>query len=234
MTSTFTYKEIKPTYLYIKQHSVTGLKYFGKTTSPDPINYLGSGVYWNRHIKKHGKQFVETIWLSDLYYDTSIREPALHFSCENNIDTTPTIWANLILEDGLTGGSRKGRIRSVETVKKYSDAHANRTPEQKAATSKKISETMSNKSPEEKAAIFKKMSETMSNKSPEEKAAANARRSTALMGKKKGPRSVEAKANMSAAQIGKKRSAESIAKGTETRKANVAAKQPLLPQGTVL
>ena len=28
----------KPTYLYVKTHNKTGLKYFGKTTTPDPNN----------------------------------------------------------------------------------------------------------------------------------------------------------------------------------------------------
>ena len=71
MTSTTIYTPILPTYLYIKQHSITKKMYFGKTTRPDPMKYKGSGVYWLRHIKKHGSRFVETIWLSDLYYDTS-------------------------------------------------------------------------------------------------------------------------------------------------------------------
>lgn len=97
------YTKITPTYLYIKQHSITGLKYFGKTTKQDPIKYLGSGTYWKNHIKKHGKQYVETLWVSDLYYDTSITEHALHFSIENDI-TDSKEWANLILENGLDGG----------------------------------------------------------------------------------------------------------------------------------
>ena len=38
-------KLFSPTYLYIKQHSVTGKLYFGKTSKPYPYveNYLGSG-----------------------------------------------------------------------------------------------------------------------------------------------------------------------------------------------
>ena len=102
MTSTSIYTPIKPTYLYIKQHSITGLKYFGKT-SKDPYKYPGSGTYWLRHITKYGKQFVKTLWVSDLYYDTSIADIALHFSKENNIVESNN-WANLILENGLDGG----------------------------------------------------------------------------------------------------------------------------------
>lgn len=93
MTSISTYTPITPTYLYIKQHSITKKKYFGKTTKKDPYKYNGSGPYWIRHYKKHGKQFVETLWVSDLYYDTSITEHALHFSYENNIAESKD-WAN--------------------------------------------------------------------------------------------------------------------------------------------
>ena len=126
MTSKTTYKEIVPTYLYIKQHSITGLKYFGKTTRPDPIKYLGSGTRWTKHIEKFGKEFVETIWLSDLYYDTSIVEHSLHFSSENKIDTSPNIWANHIPENGLDGGV-SGRKHSDETKAKISASHIGKT-----------------------------------------------------------------------------------------------------------
>jgi hypothetical protein len=48
-----------PLYLYHKKHKITGLNYFGKTDN-DPINYNGSGVYWNSHLRKHGK-LIETV-----------------------------------------------------------------------------------------------------------------------------------------------------------------------------
>ena len=102
MTSTDIYTSIAPTYLYIKQHSITGKKYFGKTISDNPHKYQGSGTVWLRHIKKHGKEFVKTIWVSDVYTDTSIIEIALHFSKENNIVESDD-WANLMLENGLDG-----------------------------------------------------------------------------------------------------------------------------------
>ena len=103
MTSTSIYQPLKaPTYLYIKQHSITKLKYFGKTVK-DPYQYNGSGVYWQSHVKKHGVKFIETIWVSEPYLDTSISEIALHFSIENNIIGSDS-WANLILENGLDGG----------------------------------------------------------------------------------------------------------------------------------
>jgi len=109
------YTTIIPTYLYIKRHSVTKLKYFGKTSLDDPIKYLGSGTYWTKHINKHGKQFVDTIWLSDLYTDISISEHALHFSHENDIVKSDE-WANLKLENGLDGGAYLPSQPTVERI----------------------------------------------------------------------------------------------------------------------
>lgn len=118
MTSTTTYQEITPTRLYIKQHSITGLKYFGKTTQADPYKYLGSGKHWVRHYKKHGKQHIKTLWVSDFYYDTLIVKVALHFSEENKI-VESSDWANLILENGLDGGGRNNC--TPESIQKAND-----------------------------------------------------------------------------------------------------------------
>jgi hypothetical protein len=98
---------IKPTVLYILQHSITGLKYFGKTTQ-DISKYKGSGVYWTSHIKKHGKEHVVTLWVSDPYIDSdAIVEFALSFSEEHNIVKSKD-WANIKPENGLDGGGATG------------------------------------------------------------------------------------------------------------------------------
>ncbi len=94
---------IKPTVLYIKQHSITGLKYFGKTTR-DPLKYNGSGKHWLRHIKKHDKGYVITLWVSEPYIDSdAIIEFALAFSRDHDIVASKD-WANIINENGLDGG----------------------------------------------------------------------------------------------------------------------------------
>jgi len=49
-------------YLYVKEHSVTKLKYFGKTTRSHVENYDGSGKYWKDHINKHGREHIKTVW----------------------------------------------------------------------------------------------------------------------------------------------------------------------------
>jgi hypothetical protein len=97
---------MKPTYLYIKKHTITGLKYFGKTTKEDPIAYLGSGIHWKRHIKKHG-EFIETIWYQLFTDEKLLTDYATKFSKENNI-TESKEWANLKDENGLDGGMEKG------------------------------------------------------------------------------------------------------------------------------
>lgn len=94
-------------YLYVKQHTITGLKYFGKTTKKDPLKYHGSGTYWKRHIKKHGLEHVITlnIWKYENIDECS--KFALDFSHENNIVESSS-WANLKPENGRDGGRPKG------------------------------------------------------------------------------------------------------------------------------
>lgn len=111
-----------PTWLYIKQHNETGLKYFGKTTTDDPIKYLGSGIYWTRHLKNHGDN-VSTIWCKLFEDKDSLVEYALDFSIKNNIVESAE-WVNLKNEDGLMGGNHnrftpEGRAVLSEKSKKY-------------------------------------------------------------------------------------------------------------------
>lgn len=102
MTNKSIYKDFKPTYLMIKQHKITGLKYFCKTTKKDPVKYLGSGVYWREHLKEHGK-FVQTIWCKLFDDKLELKEFAEFFSEEFDIVKSP-LWANKKLENGLDGG----------------------------------------------------------------------------------------------------------------------------------
>jgi len=154
----------KTTYLYIKQHAITGLKYFGKTTKSDPVKYKGSGTYWMRHLKDHGNH-VNTLWYQLFENEFELREYALNFSREHQINSSKE-WANIILEDGLDGvvvGTipwNKGRQRTPEEkalmsqrrregIEKKKQAGIDvcwnkgrqRTPEEKALMSQKIRET---------------------------------------------------------------------------------------------
>lgn len=115
-------RDFKPTYLYIKQCNTTGLKYFGKTVSKDPVKYKGSGKYWLRHIEKYGNN-VTTVWHQLFTDQDTLVEYALRFSETNNIVESKD-WANLKPENGLWGGGVKGAKikRTPEHNKKISDA----------------------------------------------------------------------------------------------------------------
>lgn len=103
----------RPTYLYIKTHNITGLKYFGKTVG-DPYKYKGSGVRWLNHLSVHGNNVsTEVIGLFESKEECNNR--ALEFSIENNIVEEPG-WANLIIEDGLMGGFTKDQGEKIRQL----------------------------------------------------------------------------------------------------------------------
>lgn len=89
-------------YLYIKCHTKTGLKYFGKTIK-NPYEYQGSGVYWNRHLDVHGRDEVQTLNVWEFNNQKDCTDFALNFSKTNNI-VKSTEWANLMEENGISGG----------------------------------------------------------------------------------------------------------------------------------
>ncbi len=106
-------------YLYIKQHSVTGLKYFGKTRKQNPFTYNGSGTYWQNHINKHGKEHIQTIELYGFDNQDLCTRFALKFSKDNNIVESEE-WANLRPENGLDG---------ITVGTKFSETHKRKLSE---------------------------------------------------------------------------------------------------------
>lgn len=105
----------------VKQHNKTGKKYFCKTTRLDLIEtYSGSGVYWKRHLKKHGNDW-SNIWVSEIFYDKEdLVEFALFFSEFHDIVESKE-WANEKPENGLDGGDTSMFIDYVQTGKKSSE-----------------------------------------------------------------------------------------------------------------
>lgn len=125
-------EKFTPTWLIIKQHNKTGLKYFCKTTNKDPIKYLGSGTVWRRHIKKYGKD-ITTLWCQLFFSEQEIKEYATKFSIENNIISEKDefgnkIWANLIIENGIDGGGNKDVPMEDFQKEKLSDKWWVKTP----------------------------------------------------------------------------------------------------------
>lgn len=90
----------------------------------DPVKYKGSGLHWQRHLKVHGND-VTTIWYQQFTDENAIVEYATNFSIANNIIES-TEWSNLKNENGLDGGSKKGRVFSDITRQRLSNAGKNR------------------------------------------------------------------------------------------------------------
>lgn len=108
-------------YLYLKTHNITGLKYLGKTEK-DPFAYLGSGSYWKKHIKIHGKDITTEI-LFQTEDKEVFKQTALRISEELDVVNSPS-FANMRPEDGDGGDTsqtdsyKKSRQQRVETLKK--------------------------------------------------------------------------------------------------------------------
>jgi len=106
-----------PTYLYVKIHNKTGLKYFGKTVQ-DPFKYKGSGMRWMNHIKKHGYDVTTEI----VGYYTNEQEcflAAQKFSDENKIVESKE-WANIVTEN-LSGGAEPGKLGNIALQKRLQE-----------------------------------------------------------------------------------------------------------------
>lgn len=110
-------RKFKPTYLYVKKHNITGLKYFGKTVL-NPFIYKGSGKIWRRHISKHGND-VTTEIIGFFENEDECKKIAIEFSVKNNI-VDSSEWANLMNENGIDGGALVYTDEMRETQRKSS------------------------------------------------------------------------------------------------------------------
>lgn len=120
-------KPFKPTFLYVKQHLVTKMKYFGMTHSKDPLTYLGSGKYWKHHINAHGREHVKTVWHRLFTNKEDLKEFATFFSEEMDIVNSKE-WANLIPEDGTGSAGNTGKSASEATRKLWSEQRKGYVP----------------------------------------------------------------------------------------------------------
>jgi hypothetical protein len=111
--------DFAPTALLVMTHNVTGLKYFCKTTRLGFLHkYKGSGVYWKRHMRLHGRDV--TVGVLGVYFDKDrCMSAALNFSKENDI-VKDSGWANCILENGLDGAG------AGEANHRYGKPHPNK------------------------------------------------------------------------------------------------------------
>jgi hypothetical protein len=102
-------------YLLVKTHLKTGLQYLCQTKQ-EPFKYLGSGIYWRRHLKTHGKE-ISTHILRECNDRTEVEYWGRYYSDLWNV-VESAYWANLKPETG-DGGSNGGtpRIKTSLTMK---------------------------------------------------------------------------------------------------------------------
>ena len=106
-------------YLMIKTHCKTSLKYLCKK-STDKIescySYLGSGKYWKKHLKRHGKDIV-TVIIEICDSKKDLTEKGIYWSRKLNIVNSEE-FANLGEERGDGGPTMLGRKITPEQKKR--------------------------------------------------------------------------------------------------------------------
>jgi hypothetical protein len=148
-------------YLYVKQHSITKLKYFGKTQSSNPYKYPGSGSYWSKHIRKHGKSHILTLEIWGFDDQQLCTEFALKFSEENNIVESKD-WANLRPENGIDGLPKgfNGHM-TEERRKQNSERWLNNNPNNLPGARERMSKRVAgDKNPAKRTEVREKMKGT--------------------------------------------------------------------------
>jgi hypothetical protein len=84
--------------LMVKTHSVTGLKYLCITKRENYEDYLGSGIYWLKHLEKYGNRITtKLLYQTEDYIDFVGK--CNHYSMMYDIVYSKE-WANLVPETG--------------------------------------------------------------------------------------------------------------------------------------
>lgn len=93
-------------YLCVKIHNITGLKYLCQTKRSDPHKYLGSGVYWKKHLNIHGKNITTNI-IKECHTLDELKHWGEHYSEIWDVVRSHD-WANLVPESGVGGRTTWG------------------------------------------------------------------------------------------------------------------------------
>jgi hypothetical protein len=109
-------------------HKKTGLKYLGQTKR-ELSTYNGSGTYWNKHLKVHGKDIEKTV-LHESTNKLEIDQLGLYYSKLWNIvkavdSNNKKIWANEKPESGHGGNSPEIVAKVRETKKRNGTLESN-------------------------------------------------------------------------------------------------------------
>ena len=217
------------TYLYVKTHTISGLKYLGITRQSDPHKYRGSGKRWLNHLRKHGATYTTEI-LKECEHPAMLQFWAQHYSDLWNVAKDDR-WANLMPETGL---KQPPTVRTPESISKQVATMKGR--KHSAETKARMAASMQGKNTNPKPWVSERQKGvTLSNE-------VKAKISASLQGKpgyiptdtqrkhmseiKKGTiHSEESKAKMSASGKGKLKSPEHRAKMADAARARWAVKK---------
>lgn len=132
----------KKYYILLKTHNKTGLKYLCKHVTAHEhtcYSYLGSGVYWARHLAKHGED-ISTEIIAVCNSANEAKETGLEYSNKWNIVESKE-FANLIPEHGQ-GGAEAAKCRKTHAgwrgFRLFGDDNVSRRPEVRKKISEKL------------------------------------------------------------------------------------------------
>jgi hypothetical protein len=148
-------------YLYKKTHNQTGLKYLGKTTSPDPHKYTGSGRKWKPHIKKHGYD-VTTEILKECQSKEEVKCWGKYYSDLWDVVNSKD-WANLKPEEGDGGPTVFGEDHPSKRPEVVEKIKSSWTPEKRERAGKEISKRIASRNPAKQQDINKKIKKARDN-----------------------------------------------------------------------
>lgn len=133
---------IKKHYILLKTHNKTGLQYLCKhVTSYEHscYSYSGSGVYWKRHLDKHGYDF-STVILAICETKNAAQKAGRIFSKFYDVVASKK-FANLVPEDGQ-GGADVSAFRKTKSswrgFKMLGDKNPSKREDVKTKISKKL------------------------------------------------------------------------------------------------
>ena len=98
MFNTLTRFNVKTRYLMLKEHCHTQKKYLCVTVRKNYDSYEGSGIYWQKHLQKHGKHFKTTLLFSS-DNEEEFNTQCLYYSELFDVVKNPN-FANLVPELG--------------------------------------------------------------------------------------------------------------------------------------
>lgn len=107
----------------IKTHNITKLKYLCKKSTNKKIKcytYLGSGIYWKKHLKIHGNDITTEI-IEECNTKEELIERGIFWSEKFNVVASDE-WANLIPERGDGGPTMLGRKITSEQKERQCNA----------------------------------------------------------------------------------------------------------------